>query len=96
MTRGPWHLGCEGSHVADVSGVEVSAPDLPRMHRPDEEERAANARLIAAAPDLYKALKDWLEFVDGYNPDRECDDGCECVGCFARSVIARVEGKVSV
>jgi len=93
-TKGPWEIGYEGSHVADVSGIEVSAPCLPRMHRPDDDEREANARLVAAAPDLLDLLRAFLcATFDSLGADvaREC----ECVQ-QAEDVLARVEGKVSV
>jgi len=109
MTRGPWHLGCEGSHVADVSGLEVSAPYTVRMHRPDEEERAANARLIASAPELLEALKQMRDLAAAAlrviaPNDRSSDEflmavyglGLEGTGARVDALIARVEGKGSV
>lgn len=57
-TPGPWRLhevddtrvmGADGSWVADMGGDYDDALDWPRME--------ANARLIAAAPDMLAAMK---------------------------------------
>lgn len=45
-------------------------------------EMQANARLIAAAPELYAALKEWAENPDGWNVDQVN---------HARAIIAKVE-----
>lgn len=65
-------------------------------------EDFANARLIAAAPDLFQALEELLEAYS--KPDeRLCCDGrdCGCMGStvhqqaehYARAAIARAEGR---
>jgi hypothetical protein len=58
-TVGPWkHVTDDGS-VGTVEGVDGWAVALAqsRPNDPRHEERQANARLIAAAPDLLKALR---------------------------------------
>ena len=61
-TPGPWYT---------VGGQEIMARDgagsilIAQSHAGHREERGANARLIAAAPDLLEACQ---RFVDYYTP----------------------------
>lgn len=79
-----WYISAQN----DV-GIAVQ----PAFSNPDDEE--ANARLIAAAPELLDALKGLLGFCDtpisrrrlGENPDRQ-----EMVD-IARAAIAKAEGR---
>lgn len=52
-------------------------------------EDAANARLLAAAPDLLAALQQMLRCFDPYDPTDEQAAACDA----AKAVIARVMGK---
>jgi len=52
-TPGPWTQ--EVCHIADRNGYYVA---IASLHGKDPEEREANARLIAAAPELAEALND--------------------------------------
>jgi hypothetical protein len=67
-TPGPWvkdygytlgHIKAisprQGTWTPTVARYDIGAPDYPAIK--DPEEREANARLIAAAPELYEALK---------------------------------------
>ena len=60
-TPGPWKIALTGHVVtaADYSRICHIEP-LPGM---DSSEIAANARLIAAAPDVLKALREAAEFM---------------------------------
>lgn len=101
-TPGPWtfrehgyptlyrvHAFVEGSDSAPVCGLWMPAEQLTIV-----EEGRANARLIAAAPELLEALKavESSVFLLGLHVD---EDGCE--GCQlrvrARSAIAKAEGR---
>lgn len=65
-TPGPWtaeqrdhthmNIHAQGSHVAAVVRYATSDPGNRKFTRGGSEVGAANARLIAAAPDLLKAL----------------------------------------
>lgn len=56
------------------------------------KEAIANARLIAAAPDLLDVAKATLEYWDctGFS---ECEEGCECIVDAMRAAIAKAEGR---
>ena len=69
-TPGPWHIGSgngEGSIFADSgrTRLEIGGTTLYPIcqvnRKWEDEEDEANARLIAAAPDMLQALKDALE-----------------------------------
>jgi len=76
-TPGPWIIDEESIDLLDfelethriwinADGMHIGYVDGPRT-----EERKANARLIAAAPDLFEALRDAVD----YYPN--CEDGTE-------------------
>lgn len=86
-TPGPWALGCGyGMHgvevvgnagnrkVCGVIGVDrdVHDKDGRKVASVADPEGAANARLIAAAPDLLAAFDDLEHLFDG---QEDCDDG---------------------
>lgn len=69
-TRGPWTITlgypCESGRAFGVHAGSQSVVWFRGLARPMSDEGQANARLIAAAPDLYLALKamnDWLNSV---------------------------------
>jgi len=90
-TKGPWsacHNGeciCKTVAAQDHPIASVTAgdwgdePDVPYGHVP-EGEATANARLIAAAPDMYEVCKAILAMRSD-------------VAGMARAAIARVEGE---
>jgi L-alanine-DL-glutamate epimerase-like enolase superfamily enzyme len=61
--------------------------ELPFHHH--DEENEANARLIAAAPDLLEALKDIVEFWDSIVPT----DAVNQMHINARAAIAKATGE---
>lgn len=59
-TPGPWHVGMKpGPIVYGPKGEQVSPLNIML----DPEEAKANARLIAAAPELLDALKSVLPYL---------------------------------
>ena len=78
-TPGPWSVtwgtaqGGEGHHIMDSTGIDngLSIVAVVGFHDDSEGETKANARLIAAAPDLLAALKMALEAPDD---DRSWED----------------------
>ena len=62
-TPGPWHMDRNNVHTGQIATihhcigndwVEIWSPDWPDT----EEKQEANAKLIAAAPELLEALQD--------------------------------------
>jgi hypothetical protein len=85
FTPGPWN-------IFQSIGLEVEADGIPICEiwqRGDEEQEQANARLIAAAPDLLEALKEVLSsWEDGYTPNEDQD-----TYNTARAAIRKATGK---
>jgi hypothetical protein len=62
-TKGPWRFaGGASSSVTNAEGDCIATTGFTGF---PVEERHANARLIAAAPELYEALKAWVDHLDG-------------------------------
>jgi hypothetical protein len=67
-TPGPWHhTGREFNDVRDSDDELVAVALHLRVGQPERsvQEAAANARLIAAAPDLLNALRDMVDAATG-------------------------------
>ena len=79
------HVLMDGEKRSDVyhptDSVQYVVVGVDGLRPAVEERVAADARLIAAAPDLLTALK---EFIDWHGPahDNDCpeDDTCDCAG----------------
>lgn len=98
-TRGPWRVGAPPEKVCtnygggdDVTrnGWGKTIVTCKRSSWMSEGEEFANARLIAAAPELLEALKELLELTDDPNNDADPE---ESTFSFARSVVAKAEGR---
>ena len=84
-TPGPWHVINEWN----VSGPEYEVANGSIMVR-DDDESAANARIIAAAPDLLEALEMALNFIA--NTESEMGETLQS-GDAARAAIAKARGQ---
>ena len=113
-TPGPWVLetlrtSCgichkvgpfPGRHDNDEPRHACLYADYPSKHNPADAELEANARLIAAAPDLLEALIKYMDAIDMF--DKASKDGINYHGAvgnrlateeIARAAIAKATGK---
>jgi hypothetical protein len=92
-TKGPWHLAGTGEMVCGGDNAEKIICDWPSDK--GTPENCANARLIAAAPDLLSALEAMVDAVDmGDDLDHalDCTDAERCALCQARAAIDKAKG----
>ncbi len=84
FTRGPWRVGADVPPGIDASVNDQSGMSLARIRRtPGRVQMAANAHLIAAAPELYEALKEQVD---------ECfDELCEMCARH-EAILAKARG----
>jgi len=101
-TPGPWEA-CDVGDYGDYDGrCRVILGDDLRIAvvLGDHDESKANARLIAAAPDLLEALG-WYrdQMCEGFCVDLKTQDyyaesmDFHCAGCKARAAIAKAKGE---
>jgi hypothetical protein len=95
FTPGPWvtfDSNNAGTGISTEAGASFatawSSGGVPLLEFP----HAANARLIAAAPDLYEALMRCLNFIE--NNESEFGETLDSGDC-ARSAIAKARGEAS-
>lgn len=92
-TPGPWvpKGGANDANcIADAAGHAVATAYYRDPSWAKDGETEANARLIAAAPDLLEALV----VMERYHHENECamdDDTAECL--MMRAAIAKAEGR---
>jgi hypothetical protein len=93
-TPGPWEVDAEDSHkvASEDYGTIAWTPNEPAEMPPIMAEMRANARLIAAAPDLLKALRYLL---GGVLDTEEQGVGLPTAVSRARAAIAKAEGRPS-
>ena len=92
-TKGPWRVNKYGSVGAGEYGTQPIITTVEPFYGPDKKygDHVANARLIAAAPDMLEALTALLMRLDD-NPELS-----ELIGRVeierARAAIAKAEGR---
>jgi hypothetical protein len=99
-TPGPWAAEANGVFKDEQRNPIASVYDPEHTNHLTDIAKA-NAQLIAAAPDMYEALKDLVKLL-------ECDDpvevGCSCAytgtgaplicaWCKAKQALAKAEGR---
>lgn len=108
-TPGPWRV--DPDFAADVQNADGTLEIATALHSPNmsnwpsELEQHANARLIAAAPELVEALRAIQKTMDGYRSQAKfCD--IEALGYFRefdrrieasgfRALLSKIEGHQS-
>lgn len=100
-TPGPWeirrHTGINGAHIfapGDGSvGGGLTVAKLTRAADKSIDQKEADGRLIAAAPDLLKALKAAVQDCPCSLRDRDSGHHVDCFAPNALEVIAKAEEK---
>ena len=85
-TPGPWSAS-PYNNITSRNGTVAKTEQMPGN---DENERIANAHLIAAAPDLLSALQ---EMISVFQDHEQYDEESAEVISMARAAIAKAEGK---
>jgi len=103
-TPGPWAVGEGGLHVYYVNprieaGEDIEDPrhdsiiarchDFGAFSGIDDEENAANASLIAAAPELLEALEGMISLTKAYGKWSDASIACE----KAEAAIRKAKGE---
>lgn len=101
-TPGPWKSRRESAGAWKVGGGPIGEyPICTRLSTVEhmEEESYANARLIAAAPDLLEALEEAANALDvtaayirEHTPNKATAEGIENDARKARAAISKAEG----
>jgi hypothetical protein len=86
-TPGPWSYwySSDGTYGIGAENVGIFGTFRPILGG-DSTQLRSNARLCAAAPDLYAALKDMIAIGGDF------EDGSDCI-TKARAALAKAEGK---
>ena len=94
-TPGPWQIkhrvniiGSTGRSVASAGGYTTNTDNGEHIL-----ENEANARLIAAAPDLLEACKEAEDWLEEHGGDQNCDPGLRGLLRQVRSAIDKATGK---
>ena len=87
-TPGPWVIGLETTDDT----AQIIGHDGGHIAYIERDPVAANANLIAAAPDLLLALKAFKYWADTYTSTRDALR-CEEATALAEAAIAKAEGR---
>ncbi len=72
FTKGPWSIDPRyPNDVVGADGRDVAETHLSPGHVRPLDERTANARLIAAAPEMYEALKAARDYLYDVGRDKD-------------------------
>ena len=106
-TPGPWALDdktgtiswgdCSFGAPAGAGGFVVASHSVCNIPRHQSEritdEHRANALLIAAAPELFRSARMWIEYLDSPSPDGSGELEEQILGDM-RAAIAKAKGAV--
>ena len=102
-TPGPWEITESKRHARDFEprfvvysqqypAGRIAIVSLRGAPNGDRFLHLANAHLIAAAPDLLKALKDVMVWIDNWDPRFTDDDAWDDTNNKVDAAIAKAEG----
>jgi hypothetical protein len=93
-TPGPWRINRDRNiEAGDGNVIRVCGVIMPCGYVPDGDEGYANARLIAAAPELLDSLKDALKTIEASDHWwMDCPDKGGFNADTIRAAIAKAEG----
>ena len=93
-TSGPWTIECGKNYSNEIVGKSKTGKDwvLARTTaaKVGRDQDDANARLIAAAPDLLEALKEAQDYIAS---EERAYEMVNPVAVMARAAIAKAEGR---
>lgn len=98
-TPGPWEIYRDSGLNIFISQPSSVANRIPgyyaevRRFTPDDRQVEANARLIAAAPDLLEALQEVMSWIDNWDPDFTFDNEWAGTEIKARAAIKKATGE---
>lgn len=92
-TPGPWTLGEGRSGYQAWALIQKNGGDIAICSRqPGNDQCAANARLIAAAPELFDALNALVNAVSPDDNDKSCEPYFRPALKAARTALAKATG----
>ena len=86
-TKGPWEIETKGSRHFIDGADQLTVAYVDRAGVRDRQEIEANARLIAAAPELLAALIGMMNRYGDKSPHPTCD-----ASISARAAISKAKG----
>jgi len=98
-TKGPWSVETVKTSIGHAHKILPHNTCLYVDHRDAREvdqktlEAKANAHLQAAAPDLYEALTEVLEWIDNWSPEFTLDYEWPSSSTKARAALSKAEGR---
>jgi len=103
-TPGPWRISAESQSIVEQDNQAIGSKLgllIATAHGytdsgyfPDDDEGVANARLIAAAPELLEALKIFLNEFNDFEVMKRTPIAYHKVVKAAHAAIAKAEGEV--
>lgn len=90
-TPSPWQVDHSGTCHIGITDKNERTIAFCNLQNEDGDEDEANARLIAAAPDLLSALENLADYVFAFEGKQNI---CTSVWMDAREAIAKAKGAV--
>jgi hypothetical protein len=91
-TPGPWEVTGPNIRQGETRALLFIQEKPFADAEPDPDEQAANAQLIAAAPEMYAVLVDLIEQIEAYDRLRGANS-CAISPDAALAAIAKAEGR---